>query len=238
MFDGIAAYLRQGGRLMYLGGNGFYWRIAYHPSATGLIENRRTLGGTRTWEADPRDSYLSFTGERGGTWRSNGRAPQELVGVGFAAQGFNRSSWFERRPEADDRRAAFVFEGVAKTGRLGDYGLADGGAAGVEIDRCDHSLGSPPHALILASSRGHTADYRLAVEEILVNEGSVDGTNSDRVRADMVFFETPRGGAVFSTGSIAWIASMPHNGYDNDIARITENVLRRFLEPTPFAPPP
>ena len=50
----------------------------------------------------------------------------------------------------------------------------------------------------------------------------------------MVFFETPNGGAVFSTGSIAWAGSLGHNGYANNVARITGNVLQRFIDPTPL----
>jgi N,N-dimethylformamidase len=53
----------------------------------------------------------------------------------------------------------------------------------------------------------------------------------------MVFFETPNGGAVFSTGSIAYAGSLSANGYDNNIARLTTNVLRRFADPAPFAGP-
>ncbi|MHA1570174.1 MAG: N,N-dimethylformamidase beta subunit family domain-containing protein, partial [Alphaproteobacteria bacterium] len=60
---------------------------------------------------------------------------------------------------------------------------------------------------------------------------------SDRVRADLIFFETSSGGAVFSTGSIAWCGSLSHNGYDNNVARIMGNVLRRFLDPKSFAGP-
>lgn len=54
------------------------------------------------------------------------------------------------------------------------------------------------------------------------------GSESDDVRADVVYFETPDGGAVFSVGSIDWTASLSYNGCDNDIARITGNVLRTF----------
>jgi len=39
---------------------------------------------------------------------------------------------------------------------------------------------------------------------------------------------------VFSAGSIAWAGSLSHNRYQNNVARITENVLRRFLDPKPF----
>jgi len=219
---------------MYLGGNGFYWRIAFHPTHPGLIENRRAGGGTRTWATPPEESHLSLTGEPGGTWRSHGRAPQNLVGVGFTAQGFDRSSWFQRMPDSYIKRVEFVFEGVQGSERIGDFGLMDGGAAGVELDRIDAALGTPSHAIVLASSVGHTNVYRIAAEEVLVSAGALDGTNNANVRADMVFFETSRGGAVFSTGSIAWIGSLPHNGYDNDVARITANVLRRFLDPAPF----
>jgi N,N-dimethylformamidase len=50
----------------------------------------------------------------------------------------------------------------------------------------------------------------------------------------MVFFETPNGGAVFSTSSIAWAGSLSHNNYDNNVSRITENVIKRFLDPAPL----
>jgi N,N-dimethylformamidase len=62
----------------------------------------------------------------------------------------------------------------------------------------------------------------------------MDGIESPLVRADMVFFETLNGGAVFSTGSIGWAGSLAHDGYRNNISTITENVLRRFISPEPF----
>jgi N,N-dimethylformamidase len=40
---------------------------------------------------------------------------------------------------------------------------------------------------------------------------------------------------VFSTGSIAYAGSLSWNRFDNNIARLTTNVLRRFADPTPFA---
>jgi N,N-dimethylformamidase len=49
-----------------------------------------------------------------------------------------------------------------------------------------------------------------------------------------VFYETPNGGAVFSTSSIAWAGALAHNRYQNNVSRLTENVLRRFLEAAPF----
>jgi N,N-dimethylformamidase len=66
-------------------------------------------------------------------------------------------------------------------------------------------------------------DHREMSKVVIVDQAS-------RVRADMVYFEGPNGGAVFSTGSISWCGSLSHNGYDNNVSRITENVLRNFLE--------
>lgn len=53
----------------------------------------------------------------------------------------------------------------------------------------------------------------------------------------MTFFETPAGDAVFSVGSIAWGSCLPHAGYANNVARISDNVLRRFCDPSPFQTP-
>jgi N,N-dimethylformamidase len=50
----------------------------------------------------------------------------------------------------------------------------------------------------------------------------------------MVFYETPNGGAVFSTSSIAWAGALEHANYENNVSRITENVVRRFIDPRPF----
>ncbi|MFT5113579.1 MAG: N,N-dimethylformamidase [Parasphingorhabdus sp.] len=71
-------------------------------------------------------------------------------------------------------------------------------------------------------------------EEINDPAPRLGGTEAEIIRAEMVFFETSSGGAVFSTGSIAWSGSLSHDGYQNDIARISSNVIKRFLDDTPF----
>jgi N,N-dimethylformamidase len=54
------------------------------------------------------------------------------------------------------------------------------------------------------------------------------------VRGDVVFFTTRNGGGVFSTGSMAWCGSLSHDGYDNNVSRMTRNVLERFRDPRPL----
>lgn len=233
MLDAVQGYLQGGGRLMYMGGNGFYWRIAFHPELPGVLEVRRAEDGTRAWMAEPGEYYHAFSGEYGGLWRRIGRAPNRLVGVGFAAQGFEKSGHYRRAAGADDPRAAFAFEGV-RDEVIGDFGSLGGGAAGEEIDRCDLRLGSPPHALVLASSAGLSRDMLRTKEEFL---STVPWFEDPKVRADLTFFEGPNGGAVFSTGSITWCASLAHDGFSNNISAITANVLRRFLDEEPFVAP-
>ena len=95
-------------------------------------------------------------------------------------------------------------------------------------------LGTPPHALQLASSENHTDRYLHVTEDIGHMVIALGGLDDPEVRADMMFFETPGGGAVFSTGSISWAASLFHNHNDNNVSRITGNVLDRFLDESRF----
>lgn len=234
MMQGIREFTNQGGRLIYLGANGFYWRIAYHPTLPGVLEHRRSEDGMRGWIAEDGEYYMSFTGEYSGLWRRNGQPPQGLVGTGFTAQGFDISSWYDRTPDSFDPRAAFIFEGIGKDEKIGDFGLIGGGAAGWEIDRADARLGTPPHTLIVAVASEFPSSYHWVKEEFNHAHSAINGENCPMVRCDMTFFETPNGGAVFSTSSISWAGSLSHNGYNNNVSRITENVIKRFVDPTPL----
>jgi N,N-dimethylformamidase len=197
------------------------------------MELRRAEDGIRPWIAEPGEYYHSFNGEYGGLWRRIGRAPNVMAGVGFIAQGFDFSSYYRRAPDADNPRARFIFDGVPEE-IIGDFGLVGGGAAGIELDCITTALGSPTNMLRLASSEGHSGLMLLVNEEFGPVPPNLGGDQNDRVRADLAFGETPAGGALFATSSIAWCGSLSHNAYDNSVSRITENVLRRFLDPKPF----
>jgi len=237
MLEGLHTYLEKGGRVMYMGGNGFYWVTPMDPGGR-FIELRRR-DGTEHWQGAPGESYHSLTGEPGGLWRFRGVPPQRYFGVGFTAQGFDKGSPYKRTPGSFDPRAAFIFEGIGADEVIGDFpSLALGeGAAGQEIDRVDYALGSPPHTLILAQSYGHSDAYQHVVEEVNTSDSRQGGTVNKLVHADLAYLEYPNGGAVFSTGSIAWCASLSYNNYTNNVSRITENVLRRFASDAPLPPP-
>ncbi|MCC7046563.1 MAG: N,N-dimethylformamidase, partial [Alphaproteobacteria bacterium] len=235
MLQAVEGFLGRGGRFMYMGGNGFYWRVTFPPAWPGMIELRRAEDGTRAWEEMP-GQYNHTTGELGGLWRRNGWPPNMLFGVGFYAQGFDNSSYYRRTAASRDPRAAFLFKGIDDE-IIGDFGAWGDGAAGLEIDIYDRRLGSPAHGLVVASSENHSNAFMLVNEEILSNRQGQDGAQNPAIRADMVFFETPSGGAVFSTGSIAFVASLAHDNYRNNVSRLIRNVVDRFVDPRPFVTP-
>jgi len=231
MLDAIRQYQSEGGRWMYLGGNGFYWVTSYHSQLPGVLEVRKEA--SYPGHHPPYELCHAFDGEGGGLWSSQGRAQHALVGVGSVVPlPFEGSVPYERLPGSYHPRAGFIFDGVnAKL--LGDFGIIGGGAAGQETDAVDYDGGTPSHALHLARSREFP--WPLLGPDGLTAEEYRD--NVCMPRADMVFFEGPRGGAVFSVGSMAWVGALSHESYENDISRITENVLRRFLDNDPFPIP-
>ena len=223
--DALERFRDGGGHLLYLGGNGFYWRVARHRQAEDMIEIRRAEDGIRAWAAEPGEYFNAFDGTYGGLWRRSGRPPQRLVGVGFSAQGEFNGSYYER--QCHDPAFDWIFEGV-EGDVLGNFGLSGGGAAGFELDRADRHLGTPDDAVVLASSRGHGEDFVLVPEEQLTHLTNLPGEpTASLLRADMVYFEVAGGGSVFSVGSITFCGSLPWNGFDNDISTLLENVVRR-----------
>ena len=230
MLDAQEDYVAGGGRLIYMGGNGYYWVIGFDPEAPACMEVRKLDSGMRAWAARPGEHYLQTTGEKSGLWRNRGRAPQKLTGVGFIAEGFETSAPYRKMPDAWHRTVSWITEGVEGE-IIGDAGLAYNAAAGVELDRYDLTLGTPPHTKIIASSGGHSDNYVLVTEELLYAYAGLTGSLDYRIRGDITYFTAPNDGAVFSTGSIAYGQALPANGFNNSAARLLANVVNAFLKP-------
>ena len=234
MLDATEDYLTRGGRVIYAGGNGYYWVSALREGAPEIMEVRKLDTGSRAWQAEAGEGYLASSGERSGLWRSRGRAPQKIVGIGFTAEGMDRCTHFERMPDSFHKRADWMFDGIGATERIGDFGLGLGGAAGIEIDRYDLALGTPPHTLLLGMADGFSDNYPLVSEEITYAFPGRGGTQDPQVRADIAFFTTARDGACLAIGSIAWSMALPVNNGDNNVARFMRNVLDAFQKAGPL----
>ena len=235
MMQALEDYLGGGGRLMYLGGNGFYWRAEPSEAEPHAIEIRRAESGIRVWASEAGEYYHAHGGGYGGLWRRIGRPSHRLVGSGFSAQGRHLGFPFRFTDAIADPRVAFMTSGIAAEpgGVFGDSGYMGGGASGFELDSADPHWGTPPNTLIVAKGVVIHDDYGPVNEDMLVLKHP--RKREDWSCADLLFFETPAGGAVFSVGSMTYVGSLAVDGGRNTLARLTENVLRRFLDPAPFA---
>ena len=169
-----------------------------------------------------------------------GRHTGAIYGNEMGGMIFNGSSPFRKLEGASDPRAAWIFEGTTEGDVFGEYGIdrVKGGVVGFEIDRFVDGNGAPRHALVLATSEPlieTVEDVKLDNLPLTIAYHPTKG--GPWAQADIVFFETPNGGALLSTGSLVWISSALENNFDNDIATIPRNVVKRFLDPTPFPVP-
>lgn len=135
--------------------------------------------------------------------RFHPRAESEanLLGVVFTYDGIMTSAPYEVK---DAGHWVFAGTGLKNGDLFGEPSLhrrVPGGASGHETDKI--SPHSPQNVKLLAHGR-----------------------NPDNGGADMIVYDTPSGGEVFSVGSITWPSSIL---VDDAVSKITANVLRRFL---------
>ncbi len=133
--------------------------------------------------------------------RTIGESPAHLLGVVMTHTGIMTAAPYQVR---DAGHWAFAGTGLVDGDLFGtesQHERVHGGASGHETDKVSPS--SPPGTVVLAK-----------------------GTNPDDGGAEMVTFETPHGGAVFSVGSITYPSSLL---VDAHVSRVTRNVLSRFL---------
>lgn len=227
-YSAYSAYAKAGGNLMYLGGNGFYWVSALNDgSGSHRLEVRRGDVGTRSFGLPGGEHVHSLDGQRGGLWRSRRMSCNTLFGVGFCAQGTGPGVPYRRTEASRDQRFSWMFDGV-RGDLIGTLGFG-GGASGDEIDRYDVKNGSPLDVSILATSTGHGDDFGITIEDLDFPALNTLGTQTDRIRSDMVYYVGSGGGGVFSVGSINWYCSLAWDDYDNNVARLTGNVIKGFL---------
>jgi N,N-dimethylformamidase beta subunit-like, C-terminal len=222
MLGALRAWLEAGGRLLYLGGNGFYWVTSVDQERPYLMEVRKSGDGDyEDWWAPPAPGEMmhSTTLEPGGLWARRGRSPRDLTGIEHSANVFvqGEGRWgFRRLPASFGPAYDFVFDGIDAE-VIGDFGLNLGSAAGYEMDAAQDWLsvqGPQPIVLARASHPAFEPTMRMPMAPA----------------CDLALSTHPSGGAVFAAGSVTWTGSLSWNGYDNSVSRVTANVLRRFLE--------
>jgi len=232
-YSAYRQYTQGGGRLMYMGGNGFYWVTGNDRERSAWrVEIRRGHEGNRTYTGEAGEQHLSCDGQIGGLWRSRGLACNRLTGVGFCADGGFEGVPFHRTPADKDARHAWVFDGIDANEPIGTQGFG-GPASGNEVDRFDVQNGSPASAVVLATTLGHPDCFEIEPLDVpfpFQHPVAVRGSQTHEIRSDMVLLQTAGGGKMFSVGSINWYNAMAWNNFDNSAAMVTLNALRRFLD--------
>jgi len=192
----------RGGKLVYLGGNGLNCEVEF------LAEDRlrfkthlKPSTGGELGMPDPQNPDFYFDSRMARTLESEAN----LLGVVCTDTGIMTAAPY-RVLQAD--HWAFAETGLRNGDLFGETSLQEripGGASGHETDK--RSMHSPPGTELLAK-----------------------GINRDEGGSEIVCYQTPTGGAVFSVGSITWVPCLL---VDEGVSRMTSNVLKRYLTNVP-----
>lgn len=199
MYKKVKAWVyERGGRLLYPGGNGLNCAVELTNDGTmRCLSHLSSLDGS-TSMTDAADPTRFYDSR----FHRHVESEANLLGVTTTAAGIMTAAPY-RVLEPSHR--FFAGTGLRAGDAFGHRNLHErcqGGASGHETDK--RSPSSPPGTLLLAK-----------------------GLNPDEGGAEMVTYTTASGGAVFSTGSITYSASLP---VDDIVSQITRNVLEDFLQ--------
>ena len=152
-----------------------------------------------------------------------------MLGIGFSTQGFDISSYYRRTKQSYLKEVKFIFDKVDDE-ILGDFGLIGGGAAGLELDRYDQIPKGPKNCYVLATSENHSDLYLGVTEEIGVNMPNQSGSQNPNVKADLIYFQKKSGSKKFCNWIYCMVRLSSFNNYENNISKITSNVLNNFIK--------
>lgn len=229
-WQALSAFLRDGGRLLYAGANGFYWRIGRTPLVPGVIEVRRAEGGVRNWAAEPGEAHHALDGQPGGLLERVGRPSRDLVGTTFSAQGPYVGTVYSRSqapvpPELAAEVAALLDGVMADT--WGADAAWGGGAAGFETDRVTLP-DADWQAAILATTGPLGPPFEVPYEELMAPGLTASGEALTAIpRGDLALIRNPAGGLVLSGGSLLLVGALARGRRDGPIPRVLANFLRR-----------
>lgn len=222
IFDAVEHYITGGGRLIHLGGNAFYFVTSIFAEERHVIEVRRGYAGTIPWQSEPGELRQAATGEPGGIWRWRGRSAHGLLGTGTAAVTFGKGRPYIREAISHDQRFAWIFEGTDGV-QIDARAELLGAPAGFEVDAMRADLGTPADVVKLATATGFDPALTFGPSEDVLSTGT-----KGEMESHIAYRRLDGGGRVFAAPSIAWTSCLADRGGDNDVARITANVIRAF----------
>jgi len=185
-----------GGRFLYLGGNGLNCEVVFESDGS-----MRCLSHLHSDHGEMVGKSPDATMEYDSRVHRTLESEANLLGVVCSETGIMTAA-----PYKTLNAGHWIFAGT---------GLRDGDLFGRET----------LHVRIPGGASGHETDKRSAsspANTVLLAKG----TNPDGGGSEIVLHEPDHGGAVFSVGSITWVAALL---VDEAVSRITRNVLVHFL---------
>ncbi len=187
---------RRGGRFLYLGGNGLNCEVVFGPDGA-----MRCLSHLHSEKGEMGGKSPDGTVEYDSRMHRMVESEASLLGVVCTETGIMTAAPYR---VVDASHWIFAATGLHDGDLFGEKTLHEripGGASGHETDK--RSAFSPANTVLLAK-----------------------GTNPGDGGSEIVLHERDRNGAVFSVGSITWVAALL---VDDSVSTITRNVLRNFL---------
>jgi hypothetical protein len=217
MYDNLAAYLNQGGSLLYLGGNGIYENGEYEADQTAMTFRQGIEGGPRVTSlfrvltpAMPERSLLGVATERcgveGSAYRIESADHPLFLGVTIAD------------PVSGTRRQVVNGDLFGETGL--NTGFGNGKASAWEVDTRD-GIGATTVPVNCATEDSAIPASSLPAGLVVLAAAEADVLGPG---AEMVFYEHSGGGVVFSVGSLTFGGSLV---VDRTIQELMRNVLAR-----------
>jgi hypothetical protein len=216
MYDNLQAFLTDGGSLLYLGGNGIYENGEYTDDQTGMVFRAGDEDG-------PRAAALFR--------RLDPPRPERAVlGVATERCGVEGAPYEVQRAD----HTFFQGTGLRNGDTFGESGLntghgGNGAASGWEVDTSD---GPGATGIPTSCASGNEQDFPVPPGPglpsglmILATSIPTDCANLEIGRckgAEMVYYDHPGGGFVFSVGSITFGGSLV---VDEKIQQIVRNAL-------------
>ncbi len=206
MYDNLKAYLDAGGSVAYLGGNGIYENGEYEAGQTGMVFRAGVEDG-------PRVKALFRV-------LSPPRPERSVLGVATARCGVEGSAYKVVRAD----HPLFAGTGLGNGDLFGQAGLnkgyGNGKASAWEVDTSD-SPGATSIPPACATEPADVPPSSLPAGLVVLASGEHDVGGPG---ADMVFYDHPGGGFVFSVGSLTFGGSLV---VDAKIQQLMRNVLSR-----------
>ena len=226
----LAAYdvhRKQGGSILYSGGNGFYWRICRHSDAPHLIEVVRSEG-VRTWTAAFGETHHALDQSPGGLCRNFSPTPEELFGNSFSAMGFSGDGAYQADPGLDVSRLPQNLSDFFQ--RVSDQPF---GVAGLELDGTRAGGFRDGIRHILARSIKLPSGYVPAIEDVASLDLFANKPAeklSEMAQGQIVLVEHEAGGLGLSIGSIRWAAGLQDNNDERRCGELMMAGLKDMLD--------